>query len=144
MKKLYTTVFLFLLLTAWGAGASSFPDSFTQLQPGEVYQGQLNEREVIRFYFTLETSSNILLESSTPRRSNTVYPNATLFTDSGRTVTRDWSSGQGRNFKIERRLEPGTYVLRVEDGRGCGSLHGCPEIIRDFQLIFEVTEVSPF
>ena len=119
-------------------------DSFIQLKPGQTYQGLLGENEVVRFYFTLENRSNIRLESHTPRRSNTVYPDATLFTLEGRTVTRDWSSGQGRNFRIERQLQPGTYVLRVEDGRGCGSLHGCPEIIRDYSVTLEVTEVSPF
>ena len=124
--------------------ATDFPDSFIQLKPGNIYEGKLEENGVLRFYFVLDSPSNILLESSTPRRSNTVYPNATLFTQAGRTLTRDSSSGQGRNFSIQRQLDPGTYVLRVEDGRGCGSLHGCPEIIRDFQLVFEVTEVTPF
>ncbi|SFC42249.1 Por secretion system C-terminal sorting domain-containing protein [Marinospirillum celere] len=143
MLKHFLFVFISLLFSG-SLLATSIPDSFIKLEPGKTYQGQLSENEVVRFYFELEQQSNILLESRTPNRSNTVYPDATLFNLQGRTLTRDWSSGQGRNFKIERKLDPGVYVLRVEDGRGCGSLHGCPEIIKDFSLILEVTEVSPF
>ncbi|WP_114417098.1 hypothetical protein [Marinospirillum perlucidum] len=133
-----------LLLGISAAQAASLPDSFIELHPGDNYQGQLPENEPLRFYFILEREANILLESRTPDRSNTVYPDAVLFQEDGTSITRDWSSGDGRNFKIERQLPPGTYVLRVEDGRGCGSLHGCPEIIRNFQIIFQRNEVSRF
>jgi len=139
--------FLFILVSlmvSQNLVASPLPESFIKLEPGRGYQGQLGENEVVRFYFELGQKSEILVESRTSKRSNTVYPDATLFHQDGRTITRDWSSGEGRNFKIRRELEPGTYVLRVEDGRGCGSLHGCPEILRNYQIIFEVTETSPF
>jgi|GEM_PF-1835745 hypothetical protein len=139
--------FLFILaslLISHNLMAEQLPESFIKLEPGQSYQGMLGENEVIRFYFKLEKKSEVLLESKTPKRSNTIYPEATLFHQDGRTITRNWSSGEGRNFKIVRELEPGTYVLRVEDGRGCGSLHGCPEILRDYRIIFEVTESTPF
>ena len=139
--------FLFILvglLVSQSLMAAQLPESFIKLEPGQGYQGQLDENEVVRFYFELEQKSEIRVESRTPKRSNTVYPDATLFHLDGRTITRDWSSGEGRNFKIQRNLDPGTYVLRVEDGRGCGSLHGCPEILKDYQIIFEVTESTPF
>lgn len=139
--------FLFILaslIISQSLMAEQLPDSFIKLEPGQGYQGQLGENEVVRFYFELPLKSEILVESRTPNRSNTVYPDATLFHLDGTRITSDWSSGQGRNFKIRRELDPGIYVLRVEDGRGCGSLHGCPEILRDYQLIFEVTESTPF
>ncbi len=133
-----------LLVLSLQGIAQPFPDDFIPLDTQQSYHGELGENQVVRFFFTLEQTSDIRLESRTPNRSNTVFPDAVLFTAEGRVVTRDWSSGQGRNFLIQRRLQPGTYVLRVEDGRGCGSLHGCPEIIRDYEVILQVTEVSPF
>lgn len=136
--------FVFCLFLIQPLSAASLPEDFIQLESGQGYQGQLGENEVVRFYFILDQTSDILVESRTPNRSNTVFPDAVLFNQDGRRITSDWSSGQGRNFKIERQLDAGTYVLRVEDGRGCGSLHGCPEILRDYELIFEVTEASPF
>ena len=118
---------------------------FIELKPNEVYQGRLEEKQPLRFVFTLTSKQEIVLESHTSqKRTNNVYPSGVLFTKEGRVLARDWSSGLGRNFKIKRQLEAGTYVLRVEDERGCGSLHGCPEILRDFELSFEVTEISPF
>lgn len=138
---------LLLLLTALAAPlqAKSLTEGFIQLEPGTQYQGQLNEKQVIRFYFVLERGMDVVLESHTShKRTNNVYPGAILFHEDGSVITRDWNSGQGRNFKISKRLEAGTYVLRVEDGRGCGSLHGCPEIIKDFTVTFEVAEISPF
>ncbi len=138
---------VFLLLTALAAPlqAKSLPNDFIKLEPSTSYQGQLNPKEVVRFYFVLERSMNVILESHTSlKRSDNVYPGAVLFHDDGSVIARDWNGGQGRNFKISKRLEAGTYVLRVEDGRGCGSLHGCPEIIKDFTLTFEVKEISLF
>lgn len=137
-------VMALLLLSAGSVQSSSLPDDFILLKPGETYRGKLGEREVVRFYFTLDRTLDLVLESKTPSRTNNVYPDAVLFYPDGRVITRDWSSGEGRNFRIQRRLEAGTYVLRVEDGRGCGSLHGCPEINRDYMIEFTVTEVSPF
>ncbi|WP_404414867.1 hypothetical protein [Marinospirillum sp.] len=137
-------IILACLIISQNLAAAEIPESFIKLEAGQNYQGVLGENEVVRFYFELEKKSEVLLESKTPKRSNTIYPEATLFHQDGRTITRNWSSGEGRNFKIVRELEPGTYVLRVEDGRGCGSLHGCPEILRDYQIVFEVTESTPF
>ncbi|SFX78314.1 hypothetical protein [Marinospirillum alkaliphilum] len=136
----------FSLLSLWlpYSKAVELPDSFIRLQPGSVFQGELGEREVVRFYFVLDRRSDVLLESSTPSRTNNVFPDAVLFYPDGRVITRDWSSGEGRNFRIRRQLDAGTYVLRVEDGRGCGSLHGCPEINRRYMIHFEVTESSAF
>lgn len=138
---------VFLLLTALAAPlqAKSLPDDFIKLEAGTTYQGLLNQKAVIRFYFVLERSMDVVLESHTSlKRSDSVYPGAVLFHDDGSVIARDWNSGQGRNFKISKRLEAGTYVLRVEDGRGCGSLHGCPEIIKNFTVSFEVQEISLF
>jgi len=143
MFKRFLFILVSLLLTE-AVLASQLPESFIELKSGQGYQGQLDENEVVRFFFVLDQASDILVESRTPNRSNTVYPDAILFSKDGRRITSDWSSGQGRNFRIQRQLDPGTYVLRVEDGRGCGSLHGCPEILRDYELIFEVTESLPF
>lgn len=137
----------FILLAAFAAPlqAQPFPDSFIKLEPGTSYQGLLDQKEVMRFYFELERGMDVVLESHTShKRTNNVYPGAVLFHADGSVIARDWNGGQGRNFKISKRLEAGTYVLRVEDGRGCGSLHGCPEIIRDFTLTFEVEEISLF
>jgi len=86
----------------------------------------------------------VLESHTTLKRSNNVYPGALLCHADGSVIKRDWNGGQGRNFRINESLDAGTYVLRVEDGRGCGSLHGCPEIIRDFTLTFEVEETSLF
>lgn len=138
---------LILLLTALAAPlqAKALPDNFIKLEPGTSYEGQLNPKEVMRFYFVLERSMDVVLESHTSlKRSNNVYPGAVLFHADGSVIKRDWNGGQGRNFRINESLAAGTYVLRVEDGRGCGSLHGCPEIIKDFSLTFEVEETTPF
>lgn len=126
------------------AQAADLPDSFIRLQPGEVHEGQLGEREVVRFYFVLERRADVQVESRTAARTNNVYPQAVLFHPDGRVIARDLNSGEGRNFRIKRQLEAGTYVLRVEDGRGCGSLHGCPEINRDYSVRLDVTEASIF
>lgn len=125
--------------------AAELPDSFIQLQPGAVYEGRLAEREVVRFYFVLERRADVQVESrTTANRTNNVYPQAVLFHPDGRVIARDWNGGEGRNFRIKRQLEAGTYVLRVEDGRGCGSLHGCPEINRSYSVRLDVTEASIF
>lgn len=132
-----------LLLASWSWATDL--TGFIELQPDQVYEGQLEEKQPLRFFFTLTSRQQVILQSHTSqRRTNNVYPSGVLFTKEGRVLARDWSSGVGRNFKIKRQLEAGTYVLRVEDERGCGSLHGCPEILRDFQLTFEVAEISPF
>lgn len=141
----WTLVALVCLSFTTNSAATTKYAGFIQLHPGTSYQGQLQENEVLRFYFVLERSMQVVLESHTPRdRTNNVYPEAVLFHDNGRVIARNWSGGVGRNFKIIRQLAAGTYVLRVEDARGCGSLHGCPEILRDFSITFGVTEVSPF
>lgn len=137
-------VLVLWLLAAGALQAASLPDDFIRLTPGQTFKGQLAEREVVRFYFELDRRMNLVLESKTPSRTNNVYPDAVLYHADGTVITRDWSSGEGRNFRIQRQLDAGTYVLRVEDGRGCGSLHGCPEINRTYLIEFSVTEVSPF
>jgi len=145
LKPSFGLFLLLLIALAAPLQAKSLPDNFIKLEPGTVYEGQLNPKEVKRFYFVLQRSMDVVLESHTPsKRSNNVYPGAVLFNIDGSVIKRDWNSGQGRNFRISESLDAGTYVLRVEDGRGCGSLHGCPEIIRDFTLTFEVQETSPF
>lgn len=136
-----------LLSTALAAPslAQSFPDDFIKLVPASRYDGQLKPKEVMRFYFVLEREMNVVLESHTSlKRTNNVYPSAVLFHADGSVIKRDWNAGQGRNFRINKNLAAGSYVLRVEDARGCASLHGCPEIIKKFTLTFDVEEVTPF
>ncbi len=145
LKRHFWLFFLLLITLAAPLQAKPFPDNFIKLEPGASFQGLLDQKEVMRFYFVLERGMDVVLESHTSlKRTNNVYPGAVLFHADGSVITRDWNGGQGRNFKITKRLEAGTYVLRVEDGRGCGSLHGCPEIIKDFTLTFEVKEISLF
>lgn len=145
LQRSFWLVFVLLATLSAPLYAKPFPDNFIKLESGITYQGQLNEKEIVRFYFVLERSMDVVLESHTSlKRTNNVYPGAVLFHADGSVITRDWNSGQGRNFRIEKRLAAGTYVLRIEDGRGCGSLHGCPEIIKDFTLTFELQEVSLF
>lgn len=140
--------FLLLVSLSFSLATASWAvdlSGFIELKPNTTFSGQLEEKQPLRFFFTLTSKQEIVLESHTSqKRHNQVYPSAVLFTKEGRVLARDWSSGVGRNFKIKRQLEAGTYVLRVEDERGCGSLHGCPEILRDFELSFEVAEISPF
>lgn len=145
LKRRFWLPFLFLIAMAVPLHAKALPDNFIKLTPDTSYEGQLNPKEVLRFYFVLERGMDVILESHTSlKRSNTVYPGAVLFHADGSVIARDWNGGQGRNFKISKSLTAGTYVLRVEDERGCGSLHGCPEIIKDFTLTFEVQETSIF
>ncbi|HKM16038.1 MAG TPA: hypothetical protein VJY63_08995 [Marinospirillum sp.] len=145
LQRHFWLPFLFLITLAVPLQAKSLPDNFIKLKPGTSYEGQLNPKEVMRFYFVLERGMDVVIESHTSlKRSNTVYPGAVLFHADGSVIARDWNGGQGRNFRINESLDAGTYVLRVEDGRGCGSLHGCPEIIKNFTLTFEVQETSLF
>lgn len=145
LKRRFWLFFLLALTMTMPLYAQSLPDNFIKLEPATAYKGQLNPKEVLRFYFVLERGMDVILESHTSlKRSNTVYPGAVLFHADGSVIARDWNGGQGRNFKISKSLTAGTYVLRVEDERGCGSLHGCPEIIKDFTLTFEVQETSIF
>ncbi|GLR63243.1 hypothetical protein [Marinospirillum insulare] len=145
LEHRFWLVFIFTTCLALPLHAKPFPDNFIKLEPGTSYEGLLNPKEVMRFYFVLERGMDVVLESHTSlKRTNNVYPGAVLFHADGSVIKRDWNGGQGRNFRISESLEAGTYVLRVEDGRGCGSLHGCPEIIKDFSLTFDVEETTPF
>ncbi|WP_416886208.1 hypothetical protein [Marinospirillum sp.] len=145
MAKTLLRPWLCVLAFAWTSSVlADFPADFIRLETQQRYLGQLGDDEPQRFYFVLDQPAQITLESSTLSRINNVHPEATLFDADGRRITSDRMSGEGRNFRIQRRLEAGTYVLRVDNGRRCGSLYGCPNVNRDYQVLLEIQEPGRF
>ncbi|MFK7160751.1 hypothetical protein V6U78_06835 [Marinospirillum sp. MEB164] len=145
MAKTLLRPWLCVLALCWtGHLFADFPEDFIRLETQQPYFGQLGDDEPQRFYFVLEQAAQITLESSTLARINNVHPEATLFNADGRRITSDRMSGQGRNFRIQRHLEAGTYVLRVDNGRPCGSLYGCPNVNRDYQILLDIQEPGRF
>ncbi|KAA0010357.1 hypothetical protein F0A17_18010 [Billgrantia pellis] len=122
MSRFVSSLLALLLLT----GCSSVGDLRDRAQvliPGQSYQVLTAGQRY--FTFTLEAPARVVLESLTfPGDEGVVSPAGQLLDVDGQIVARDWTSGEGSNFRIERDLEAGTWYLRVTTPHAGPSAYG--------------------
>lgn len=111
-----------------GCAAVSPMESARELRPGESREGQLMSGPD-RYRFSLAAPARVILESEVfPGQVLEVRPNGRLLNADGEVVARDFASGrQGGNFRIETRLDAGTWYLIVSETHGCRSALRCPD-----------------
>ncbi|MCE9684555.1 hypothetical protein [Halomonas alkalisoli] len=131
MTRVTGLLLLSLLLLLTGCAGTSDPrDGAIELVPGRPYEVMTPGQRY--FTFTLEAPARVVLESQTfPGETSVISPAGQLLDANGELVERDWISGTDSNFRIERRLEAGTWYLRVTNPHARPSAFGFVE--RDYR-----------
>ncbi|MCE9661875.1 hypothetical protein LY622_00320 [Halomonas sp. M5N1S17] len=123
MTRVTGLLLLSLLLLTACAGTSDPRDLAIELRPDRPFEVMTPGQRY--FTFTLEAPARVVLESQTfPGETGLVSPAGQLLDANGELVERDWTSGTDSNFRIERRLEAGTWYLRVTNPHARPSAFG--------------------
>lgn len=106
----------------------------SEIRPGGTYYGQLSAGAKV-FTFTLSRPTHVVLETTTdPGRTMSAGFNGRLLDADGNLVAEDRDSGEARNFRIDTRLDAGTWYLEIRQPYHCGSI--CQDYNMSYALRF--------